>query len=302
MFGNYQNRLWILLTTTWWFGGLTAWMGVAADGSAAVEPGRLMLTALFAMLISATLRLPTITSSAGTSDLQDHWVWLLSFSANVNWLGMILLKSASLWFFVAILVLWLIGECWLGYWAWRNRRLNWFFTVVAKWYLLIAVNARNSSPSGLDTRPSYSQIATGGNSSPVAPGVEVEESSIEESSIEDSSDTGTQIRQTIEDGYDSDGRRYLTGSVNLRWDSGQSSQTVVIGFVPAFQADFEFDSETDCEKLTVRLINCTPSGIRLAVRRGEPLERAINRLDWFATEPQLSVLQGDIQQEKPPLP
>jgi hypothetical protein len=282
----------MMLSLIWWLGGLLAWFAVRGHAEPVSVDGRLITTAIFVLLISGSLRLPTITSTAATGDAADHWVWLLCFAANVNWLGMILLKAASLWCVTAILLLWIIGEFSLGYLAWRGRRLSRFFSAAKR---LI------STPS-LFGSPAVSELSSRVAPSPVGQPADNRSETGTDVSCSKIGGTEERLRQTVHDGFDSDGRRYLAGTTFLSWQPEQRTQIVIIGIVPAFDSVPEFDSETDQPNLTVRIINCTPAGLRLSIKRAEPLDSNTSQLDWFVRESPCPEVLEEYLVQKPPLP
>lgn len=331
MVGLHQRQLWVLLSIIWWLGGMAVWIGLAWDGdSSAANSGNQFLTFLFVCLISASLRLPTITKTTKTEPLQDHWVWLLSFSANINWLGMIALHSHSRLFLIALLILWLTSEIWLGLSAWQNGRLQWFFNAASGGYDFFKRASRAYGtraalwssqrfpeddvlfPKSNRSEPEFSKNQFPVSDYPTTQRTEhdlsePEDAEPKDDQRDDSALFCNQIRQTIEDGYDVNGKRYLAGTVHLSWASGQNSQTVILGFVPALSTEPVFDSEADSENLSVRTLSCTPAGIRLAVKRTEPLESAFNQLEWYATEQPMDTekpngFQTQTERLRPPLP
>jgi hypothetical protein len=129
-----RNQLWVLLGLTWWMGSFLAWVTVAnAQQESTVDSARLVSTALFAILISAVLRLPAITETSGTSSIHDHLVWSMSIAANVNWLGMLVLLANSISLLSSMLLLGLTVELWLGVVACHHGRLHWFRNGIAFW-------------------------------------------------------------------------------------------------------------------------------------------------------------------------
>lgn len=341
MVGLHQRQLWVLLSIIWWLGGIAVWIGLAWDGdSSAANSGNQFLTFLFVCLISASLRLPTITKTTKTEPLQDHWVWLLSFSANINWLGMIALHSHSLSFLIVLSILWLASEIWLGLSAWHNGRLQLFFNAAAGGYDFFKRASRAygtraalwssqrfpaddaSTPKSKRLEREFAENPFSESDCPTPKPTEIDLSELglsqpqlsepeeferEADECADSAVSSHQIRQTMEDGYDVNGKRYLAGTVHLSWASGQNSQTVILGFVPALSTEPVFDSEADSENLSVRTLSCTPAGIRLAVKRTEPLESAFNQLEWYATEQPMDTekpngFQTQTERPRPPLP
>lgn len=88
-------------------------------------------------------------------------------------------------------------------------------------------------------------------------------------------------RKTV-DGIADDGRRCLSGEIHVRFESGQRKLEVVVGFCPPFPAEPDVDFELEHESLSARLVRCTPTGMRMEVRR-EPSGPQLNSvLHWYA--------------------
>jgi hypothetical protein len=110
------------------------------------------------------------------------------------------------------------------------------------------------------------------------------------------------VWRTTEDAVDHEGRRYLSGRIHLRWQAGQHSQLLVIGFVPAFQSEPSVEFESDSPETSVRCINCTGTGMRLAVKRKNLDLAEDTALEWVAIESEESSAGQDGSDATPLLP
>ena len=110
------------------------------------------------------------------------------------------------------------------------------------------------------------------------------------------------VRRTTEDAVDREGRRYLSGRIHLRWQVGQHSQLMVIGFVPAFQSEPTVEFESDSPETSVRCINCTGAGMRLDVKRKRSSLAEETVLEWVAIEREESSADQLSRDAAPSLP
>jgi hypothetical protein len=89
-----------------------------------------------------------------------------------------------------------------------------------------------------------------------------------------------------------DGQRFLSGEIQLKLSPDERSKEVVIGFCPAFEGEPSVEFELTDERVSGNLLNCSPGGMRLIVRRnpGEQPEGLEFDLQWYAAqaEPVLS--------------
>lgn len=253
-----QRELWIYLSIAWWIGSVAAWL-LAWCSPATVQPNHsvLTVTGLLVIIVSACLRLPVLTIQTPTRPIEDHFVWLLAASANVNWIGYLCLHAESLSVVIPSALIGMTVEWWLWNQAQRIDCLVW---------------ARPVGPN------------QSGAKTMLPPPVEVA-ATFQECNI---------VQRTLEDGTDATGRRYLAGEVALEWLPDQRNQTIVIGFVPAFTGDPEVELEVDCDQCTARVANCTPVGMRVQLKR-TLLNREPFHLSWYAKQA-AAVVSADTEQ------
>jgi hypothetical protein len=243
---------------------------------------------LFASLtcaVSAALRLQILSQSPPTSLRADHAVWFLSSLANVNWLGFFILQAPGWPDTLPVLLIWLIGEVWFHTAATRLGRLPWL-------------------REGLGTL--FKQLGSLGADQPIVPAAHkpvsphrpMDESGSAESGSAESgsdksgsdksgSDKSGSVERRLVAGHDEQGRRYLSGEIYVRLTSDKPSETLVVGFSPAFAGVPEVDVECEADDVEVRLIQRTPTGMRIGIRAISLLEPLDLALQWFAVEVEL---------------
>jgi hypothetical protein len=111
----------------------------------------------------------------------------------------------------------------------------------------------------------------------------VGEASISQAAIVQDLESQNLVRRTSE-GLDESGRRYLSGEVRVCMEDGQQAETVVIGFVPAFEGEPEVDMECEQEGVSTRIIHCTPAGMRVTVRRPQAKAALTFEFQWYAVQ------------------
>jgi hypothetical protein len=258
---SQENRLWLGLSGLWALGGLLAWF-VAAGSQASwiVTSSWLVLFASLTCAVSAALRLPILSQSPSASVRADHTVWLLSSVANINWLGFFVLQAPDWPDALPVLMIWMIGEVWFHTAATRLDALPWLREA---W---VALHKQLAS-LGAD-QPLRSEVHQ-----PVNPHRLLESNGC--------------VERRVVEGHDEQGRRYLSGEICVRLTADQPSETIVVGFSPAFAGAPEVDVDCEADDVEVRLIHCTPTGMRIGIRAlsgHEPLDLA---LQWFAVEVEL---------------
>jgi len=277
-----QNVLWVGMAVVWWLGSFLSWV-VAYSQPELVATKRLLLdenslnggaiviTGLFIVLISATLRLPAITATASTTLQQNYLVWILGIGANLNWLGMLCLRSASFWVAVPAMVIALAVEYWL---------LD--FSQILKKFL----KSRSSQDSShTESADSGEAILASEALNPVGPtGQGLTLRACADDRPEPSQTEVGRLCRTMTDQIDSDGVRLLTGEIFLDWLEGQRAQTLVVGFVPAFTSIPTLEFEAECAQTAVRCLNCTEVGFRVELRRSGSLDASESVLAWCANQ------------------
>ena len=257
-----ENAVWLCSAATWSIGGLVAWL--TAVNSQTVWIGSssgLTLLAILAAAISGAVRLPILSSPPKTTQRSDHAVWLMSTFASVNWLGFLMLQApqwSDVWP-VAMIVL--LGEGWFHATAWRCNALPWlrenFFSVL---------NPLSQLGSEPDKRPP-----------------------VEGNRV----DSDEQIQRRMVDGIDEQGRRYLSGEIRIAMEAGQTTESIVVSFTPAFSGAPEVDFDCETEGVDVHLVNLSPAGMRLGIRRSTGTDPIDFSLPWYAAEVELGDVSAD---------
>lgn len=271
--GKWQAGLWICMAGLWWLGSFLAWLGLYTQrrfmvdsdtgGDAASASGLLTGGGIFILLVSATLRLPIVTTSTRTTPTQNSLVWLLCLGANVNWLGMLCLSAETLWPVLPLLCLALAGEYWLA-----------SQVCIAKF----AVDS--ADPPNL--KRSYDNSATA--ESPEEQSPVPKDASAMSAVFPQESNDGT-VTRTMVDQILPNGCRQLSGEIFLSWEQGQKSQVLVVGLVPALHRVPDLEFETDGATTTTRCLNRTETGFRVEVKRQGALMAEDGMLAWSALEP-----------------
>jgi hypothetical protein len=279
-----QREMWIYLAITWWIGSLAAWL-IAWFSTPASQSNESMLTAtaLLVFGVSACLRLPVLTVQTPTTSLEDHFVWLLAATANVNWLGYLSINIDSIPAVIPAILIGVAIEWWLWNQAGRADCLVW-----ARRIFPILVLNKPGKPSATAsstalvnaTHPEIAKSTSAEHSTTQAGGQPVLSSMGNPESCLDRN----VVQRTLEDGIDPTGRRYLAGEVKLDWLADQRTQTIVIGFVPAFIGNPEVEYEVNCDLCTAQIINCTPAGLRIQLRRNDASSELVTNMSWYARQ------------------
>lgn len=292
---NKQNELWVFLVVTWWIGSLVAWIAAwAASTNSNANDSLLTASGLLLFGVSAALRLPVVTSTQPTTSLEDHFVWLVTASANVNWLGYLCLSAQS---YAAVLPAGIVGIM-CEYWLWnemcRRDCLSSLRVFISAFGTNLVKNVISSGNGGAIkvTTPTDVTANQLGISSVVTSSMTTVEERIESNRNDPSSiqlDGGVKVTEgavirTSEDGIDPAGFRYMAGEIQVAWEESQRSQSVVLGFVPAFQGSPEVELELDGEECSAQIQNCTPSGLRIQLKRTLGSNSQLTNLSWYAKE------------------
>jgi hypothetical protein len=270
-----QREMWIYLAITWWIGSLAAWlMAWFADSTTQNDDSAITAAALLVLGVSACLRLPVLTVQTPTSSLEDHFVWLLAVSANINWIGFFGLQAETITSAVPALLVAISIEVWLLNEVRKTNCLVWARHEISR----LAGFARNRF-----------QVENQISSPPLEANSEIDQE-LEACCLEPKSELGQEedsaeqrVYRTIEDGIDPTGRRYLAGEINLDWLPNQQTQMVVVGFTPAFNGDPEVEIEVNCEFSSAQVVNRTPTGMRIQVKRTSKDGERSN-LSWYAKQ------------------
>ncbi len=274
-----ENAVWLCLAAFWSIGGLVAWL--TALGSQAVWIGStsgLSLLAVLATGICVALRLPILSSPPSTTLRSDHGVWLLSTFASVNWLGFFLLQSPQWPDALCVAMIWLVGETWFYVTAWRLDGLPWLRECLSYIAARLAGLGIDS-----DVRPSTAPNAESSLARTESDGSDARDTS----HVADPQPADEQVRRRMVDGVDEQGRRYLSGEIRVAMGADQRSETIVVSFSPPFAGAPEVDFDCETEGVDVQLVNLTPTGMRLGIRRSSAAEPTVFSLPWYAAEVEL---------------
>lgn len=282
-----QHASWLCLTTIWAVCGLVAcvteFSADGGSGDAETSSSVLLLCACAATVVTAVLRLPILASPPKTSVEADHLAWLLSCLAQINWLGFFVLRADSAFEIVPLVLAFAVGDGWFYDRARAAAALPWLWQGVAHaqaWLWQLGGEAKPVVGAEVNafTPTAESQALTSLPAQPPETAVAL-----------DADSAGRILRRTVE-GTDEQGRRYLSGEIELALGPEASSQVVLIAFLPAFIGAPEVDFECAADEIEMQLINCTPQGMRLNVRRTASGEPEIISLQWYAVEVELGEL------------
>lgn len=264
-----ENAVWVCSATIWSVGGLIAWLAAANSPQTWIgSSSGLVILAVLSTAISIALRLPILCSPPKTTLASDHAVWLVSTFASVNWLGFLALQApqwSDAWPLAMIL---LLGESWFHVTAWRRNALPWLREMLV--HLVSPV-----AQLGVDTN--HQSL------------VERNQTLVERNQTH----LEGRVQRSIVDGVDEQGRRYLSGEIRVAMAAGQTAESIVVSFTPAFVGAPEVDFDCEIEGVEVHLINLSPAGMRLGIRRSTGTEPVDFSLPWYAAEVEL----GDVAAE-----
>lgn len=294
--------LWVLYSLLWSISGLVFWIASLFWAFPIAGDALVMLT-LAVVSFGVLLRLPTLThlferspetaldgatdeNSAGSSKTslpepsyndgvlrfltRDDIVFVLLTIGAVNWAGGLLLHTASLLGGIVVLSLVALGEAWLWFRLYCSGHLFELFTNLPE-----PLTRYLPLPTHCSTGPE-TQSTPENSTSPIV-------TSDESAFVEEELDSAVQRR--TEDGFDEEGRRFLSGEVRFLLAERQMSEEIVIGFHPAFTSPPDTDFELLSDEVRCRLVNVTPTGMRLAIRRSSnSLEEISSTIEWFALQ------------------
>lgn len=283
--GNAKSRLGFAMAWTAISAG--AWLMAVLGGDGSVEGSRLTAMAVGVCGIGLGLRWGVISKPCEPDF--DSWrapllTLLLGYVATISWLGCIVLFSSNLLEALPACLVVLATE------AWMLTRMDQDYREL----LLLVLGAALTNWSLLDhldgvrTRKARSTSTLRAERAAAA--------ADELHSYTLTADANLQFSEAVrhtEDGFDETGRRYMSGEVHVTWARSQKSDEIVIGFCPAFEGDPEVEFEVDQEDVSGRLVNCTPAGIRIALRRPVAEDRLKLTLSWYAVQRWELVTGGD---------
>ena len=286
-----EDLIWIVLASVWAAGGLIAWCVSWIGSSEPVEGSTLAFLALVVAAIGVALRLPVITGTPHQDKFYDQIVFLLGAAATFNWVGCLLLHSQTLQDAIPTLLVVGFAEFWITRSCAFQECCPWQSDVGA----IASSVVRDVLSSGRQVDRTKESLASGflqnpdSTAQPVEGGLAMHPPDSAEMTRDSvSSSQGDTVSRRLVDGHDDEGRRYMSGDVKFTLDVGQTSEEIVIGFCPAFSQEPETDFELDHEQLDARLVNCTPVGMRVAVRRIGGSSRSTMpvaaQLQWYAVQ------------------
>jgi hypothetical protein len=295
-----ENTVWLSLASLWAVGGFVAWLSSVGRAEAWNDSSSgLTLLALLASATTLALRQPILSSPPGARLASTHAVWLLTMLATVNWLGFFALQAHSWSEALPAVLLLGLAEAWFHTQVWQGTALPWLrencaaFTRRLSGFRVFAGDAVPPQPLSepLPIAPFTSAEGTLAADPVVPPShalhvLEIEE---EEACEADASEQGTIERRTVQ-GVDEQGRRYLSGEIQVSLAAQQTSATLSIAFSPPFvgEPDVDFECEGAGEGVAVQLIHSTPAGMRLSLRQAANPEPINFPLQWYAAEVELS--------------
>jgi hypothetical protein len=243
-----QNWTWLSLSAAWAAGAISAWLASVFSTTDSAGTGELFGLALIIAAIGLALRLPIITNAPHADQWSDHVVLLLGYAATVNWLGFLLFRASGMFVSIPAVTVLVLAEVWIHCRFYYSDCLAWL----------------RSAPVAED-RPAVHRQS-------------------EDSPLQ----AAGPIQRTCVDGVDEQGRRYLSGEIQVTLSAGQTSQELVVGFCPAFAGDPEVDFEVADEHVAARLVQCSPAGMRLAIRRSGAKQSGQSpttfQLQWYALQ------------------
>lgn len=269
-----KHATWIGAASLWAFSGLAAFMAISfSPPPSEVTGSALSVLAVLVCGISILVRRPILTSPTAASHFCSHVVWLLAGFATANWLGYFMLRSSTLLDAVPIALIFLTSETWFHLKVARQQ-LPWLFANISLLGNQLATTSFRSHSS--------IQSESQDESCCLATTLAREISTDTEDGLADNIS-----RRTIH-GIDASGSRYASGTVRVSLATGQLHETVVVGFCPAFEGDPSVDFDHDADGVSLELVNCTPTGMRVAIRRRNTELPLVFELHWYAAQVELS--------------
>ncbi len=113
---------------------------------------------------------------------------------------------------------------------------------------------------------------------------------------------GELARRCIE-GRDELGQRYMSGEVRVELQPELVMETVVVGFCPPFSqpplVELEYESTDAEQEFELKVVNVSPMGMRVHVRRPRSPSPASLLLLWYAVEPSTAPQPGPLADSLP---
>lgn len=287
-----ESAVWLATTALWAMGALAAWLATLSGELPQNTPASgLTLLAGLVAVATVALRLPVLSCSAsGETSASEYVAWLLGCSATINWAGYFALHSPRAADALPALLFLAIAEGWLHHRIYRCGRLRWLTDGLQTLWDRVS-QLGTEQPAG---EPALAQEQNA--QPPLMLPAHTADPSIHEMSACDL-DTNKLLRRQ-EDRMDDEGHRYLAGQVQITFSQDQQTQTLVVGFCPAFRGqptvDYEIEPEVaedvenmEFEDVAIKLVHCTPAGMRLALRRPQAGKESSFWLHWHAVQLEL---------------
>ncbi len=274
--------MWLGLAAVWSVGGLVAWLVAACSQATWIATSSgLPLLAVLATATSVALRLPILSSPSRTSLRNDHAVWLLSTCASLNWLGFFVLQCPRWSDALPAVIILLVGEVWFHVTAWRCRKLPWLRAGLQSLATQLgSLGVDLSTPEA--NQHAFTQLTLGPDSAASNRNCQL----------------GEQEDRLTVHGIDEQGRSYLSGELRIAFSADQPLETIVVAFSPPFARSPEVDFDCESDGVDVQLVNCTPTGMRLGIRRSTTREPLVFTLPWYAAEVESGNLSAAVTVER----
>lgn len=296
---SQQNAIWLGLAWLWFLGALLAWLVAASSPATWITSGSAVaLLAAATSVISLALRLPILPSLdvlSYRSVARNHAVWLLGTCANLNWLGFFILQSPHGADALPALLLVLTAEIGFVATAWQQSALPWLNQAWTSF-----TGTLTGLGTGTELHHSTQRHATQRHATAQLPmTTHASDPTLEENSAEDPEDCcqselledDAQLGESIDrrqvHGVNEFDQPFWSGEIRVHFCSDQLIQQVTVGFSPPFFSAPQVDWECESEEAEVKLVNCTPTGMRLEIRRFSDREPLIFPLQWYAAEVEL---------------
>ena len=286
---------WLAILAFWCLSGILAWCSTITSVAAPANPSSLTLLAILVLALTALLRWPLLTP-ASAEDAETptslHAAWWMSTVGLINWLGALVMRCESAGSALVLLSLALGSEL-VFYQALPRNRLPWITAslqaIRASLYRWLAQDRaeRPLPDTPLQTNETNEESPS---EEPAGSPAMAEPSGPLPAFAAESSDEiapPEQFTRKCTDQLTAEGQRYMSGEILIQLEPQQQSETIVIGFCPAFEIPPTIELECEAEEeLRAKVINCTTTGMRIAVRRSRSQQALECLLAWYALEAQ----------------
>ena len=255
---------------TSWLAGAALWASGAVagcllaiaslDASSTILHWQVLVLACSVSLVSLGLRLPVLFAKCEIPEWLSHAIWMIALFAQINWSGFLAMRAPNATVAAEAIII-----CW-GMEAWL------FVACRSKLTWLGRLFGQQPSPT-----TSLKSAVLDRNSTALR---EAEQADAPDEECGD-------VRREFVDGIDENGKRYLSGSVQVRFEPNQRLETIVLSFCPALDAHPAVELECESEEVTAKVEHATEIGARILVRRQSSLEQLSNEslstsIEWFA--------------------